>query len=131
MAKTINLGIRVIGVQSEGADAVHRSWKSGTLQTTPEVRTFAGGLATRVAFELPFGMLSELLDDFVLVSDAELYEAIHFLVEMTHQVAEGAGAASTAAALRMREELSGLDVGLMLSGGNIGVESMFGGAKRG
>ncbi|MFO7942083.1 MAG: threonine/serine dehydratase [Bacillota bacterium] len=124
VAKTVNPDIRLVGVQAEGADAVYRSWHSGRLQTIPEVNTFAGGLATRVAFELPFRMLRGLLDDFVLVSDEEMIEAIKFLMDMTHQVAEGAGAASTAAALRMRSELADMRVGLMLSGGNIGFETL-------
>ncbi|MFP4200226.1 MAG: threonine/serine dehydratase [Clostridia bacterium] len=124
VAKTVNPAIRVIGVQAEGADAVYRSWRSGRLETVPQVDTFAGGLATRVAFELPLQMLRDLLDDFLLVSDEEMIEGIKFLMDMTHQVAEGAGAASTAAALRMREDLAGMRVGIMLSGGNIGVETL-------
>ncbi len=124
VVKTINPSIRVIGVQAEGADAVYRSWQSGSLQERPEVSTFAEGLATRVAFELPLGVLTEVLDDFVLVSDEEMRDSIGFLLEMTHMLAEGAGAASTAAARRMSAELAGRRVGLILSGGNLNLDRL-------
>ncbi len=124
VAKTINPDIRLVGVQAEGADAVYRSWRDGTLQETPEVRTFAEGLATRVAFELPFKMLRQLLDDFILVSDDEMRAAIRFLLETTHMVSEGAGAATTAAALKLGEALRGRRVGLILSGGNMNLDRL-------
>ncbi len=124
VAKTINPDIRLIGVQAEGADAVYRSWRDGTLQQTPEILTFAEGLATRVAFELPFRMLRDLLDDFLLVSDDEMRAGIRFLLDNTHMVAEGAGAATTAAALKLGDELRDKRVGLMLSGGNMNLDRL-------
>ncbi|MFO8060148.1 MAG: threonine/serine dehydratase [Bacillota bacterium] len=124
VAKTLNPDIRVIGVQAEGADAVYRSWRDGRLQQTPEVATFAEGLATRVAFELPFKMLRQLLDDFILVSDGEMWAGIRFLLENAHMVSEGAGAATTAAALKLAPELRGRRVGLILSGGNLSLDRL-------
>jgi threonine dehydratase len=64
------------------------------------------------------------LDDFVLVSDAELEEAVRLLLRHTGNVAEHAGAAPLAAALRIREQLAGRRVVLILSGGNLGYESV-------
>jgi len=119
VVKTINPNLRLIGVQAEGADAVYQSWKANELLTRPKVTTFAEGLATRVAFRLTFRMLQTYLDDFVLVSDDELRSAIGFLLEMAHLLAEGAGAATTAAAGRLKGELAGKHVGIMLSGGNL------------
>jgi threonine dehydratase len=60
-----------------------------------------------------------MLDDFVLVSEEEIQRAVLTLFETTHQVAEGAGAAATAAAFRMRTQLKDRKVGLILSGGNL------------
>ncbi len=124
VAKTVNPDIELIGVQAEGADAVYQSWRQGKLLERPKINTFAEGLATRVAFELPSKMLEDLLDDFVLVSDEEMRQGIRFLLEMTHLVAEGAGASSTAAAWRMRDKFANQKVGIVLSGGNINADRL-------
>lgn len=126
VAKSLNPAIRVIGVQAERAPAVYQSWKQGRLVETPDCDTFAEGLATRVAFELPFRILRRHLDDMVLVSEEEMKAAVVLLLETAHQLAEGAGAAATAAALKMRDQLAGKRVALMLSGGNITVERLRG-----
>lgn len=119
VAHAINPAIRVIGVQSQGAPAVYRSWKEGRRIETDAVHTFAEGLATRRPFELTLAWLPRLVDDVMLVSDAELRAAIRLLFATTRQVAEGAGAAALAALCQRRQELAGRRVGLMLSGGNL------------
>jgi threonine dehydratase len=116
--KAHNPVLRVIGVQSEAAPAAFRSWQEQRL-LEDEMRTFAEGLATRVAFELPQRILWDVLDDFVLVSEEELRVAIVRLLETARTVAEPAGAAALAAALKLRDEIVGKRVALMLSGGNI------------
>jgi threonine dehydratase len=83
------------------------------------METRAEGLATRVAFELPQQILWEQLDDFVLVSETQLEEAVVGMLECTRNLAEPAGAAPLAAALELRERLAGKRVALILSGGNI------------
>jgi threonine dehydratase len=59
------------------------------------------------------------LDDFVLVSEEEIRQAVILMLEHTHNLAEGAGAAALAAALRLRERLEGRKVVLVQSGGNL------------
>ena len=66
VAKAVRSSIEVIGVQSEAAPAAYRSWRAGAL-VADTTSTFAEGLATRTAFELPQQILRALLDDFVLV----------------------------------------------------------------
>ena len=83
------------------------------------METFAEGLATRTAFELPQRILWDLLDDFVLVSDDEIREAQALMIETTRNLVEAAGAAPLAAALKLREELAGKRVALVASGGNV------------
>ena len=122
--KALHPGLRVIGVQSEGAPAVTLSWQQRRMIATPEIATFAEGLQTRIPFELTMGILWERLDDCILVSDRELEEAIVLMLETTHQVAEGAGAAALAAALRMRSAIERKRVALILSGGNITLEGL-------
>jgi threonine dehydratase len=118
VAKSIRPEVEVIGVQSAQAPAAYRSWKEGRL-VEDEMNTFAEGLATRTAFELPQRILREHLDDFVLVDDADIKKAMLVLMEITRNLVEGAGGAATAAALKFKERLAGKKVVVVLSGGNI------------
>ena len=113
---------RVIAVQSESAPAMWHAWKNRTLDAYPTMKTEHEGLATRVPFELTNRILWELLDDFVLVTDEEINEAIRLLARHAKQVAEGAGAASLAAAIKLRDQLHGKRVVGILTGGNIPLE---------
>jgi threonine dehydratase len=122
--KATNPRIQVIGVQSDGAPAAYQSWRDRTRRTTERIETFAEGLATRSPFDLPQRILREHLDDFVLVSDAELYQAMRVLLVEGHLVAEGAGAAPLAAARKLRERLAGKTVVCWVSGGNATAESL-------
>lgn len=117
VAKTLAPSIRVIGVQSEAAPAAYRSWRERRL-LEDEMKTFAEGLATRVAFELPQQILWELLDDFVLVGDDEIREAQRVMIESTRNLIEAAGASPLAAALKLRDTLQGRRIALVASGGN-------------
>ena len=87
-------------------------------------RTFAEGLATGSAAELTQRILREQLHDFVLVSDAEIRQAMVWMIERAHTLAEGAGASALAAAYAMRERLSGRKVALICSGGNCSLEHL-------
>jgi len=92
--------------------------------TTERADTYAEGLATRAAWSLPMQILWRRLDDFLLVSDAEMRRATLTLLETTRQLAEGAGAAALAAAWRLRDELAGRKVAVVLSGGNLTLEAL-------
>jgi threonine dehydratase len=109
----------VIGVQAEGADAFTRSWRTGNRVSAERVATFAEGMATRVTFDLTFAILRELLDDVVTLSEAELADGIRLALKTTHNLAEGAGAASLAAAVKLADRLRGRKVVCVMSGGNI------------
>ena len=117
--KTLNPRIRVIGVQAEGASAFYQSWREGAIKMPTAVTTSAEGLATASAYELPFRVLHGLIDDIVLVSDDDMRRAVKTIFLATGQVAELSGAASTAAAFKLKEKLTGKRVALLLTGGNI------------
>lgn len=123
VAKTINPAIQVIGVQSAQAPAIQMSWASGKT-VSADMRTVAEGLATRVPFENTQRIMRQYLDDFVLVDDAAIDDAILLLLEHTHNLAEGAGAASLAAAIKLRQRLAGKNVVLVMSGGNLGMDQL-------
>src|SRR6266540_4137985 len=118
VAKAVGVPVEVIGVQAAAAPAAYRSWEARSL-VTDRMGTFAEGLATRTAFELPQRILWERLDDFVLVEEHELRDATYRMIELTRNLVEPAGAAALAGALRLRSRLSGKRVALVASGGNI------------
>ena len=109
----------VIGVQAEGAPAVAESWRAGEMRTTDSINTFAEGVATRVPAQMTLDIMHALLDDVILVSDDEMRQAVYWLLEHTHNLAEAAGAASLAAAFRERSRFAGKTVVGVLSGGNL------------
>ena len=115
---------RVIGVQSELAPAVTRSWRDGKPVETDTPRTFAEGMATRVPADMTLAIMRRLVHDMVLVGDDALREAIRLLLRVTHNLAEGAGAATTAAAFEMRSKLAGKTVVAVLSGGNLDLREL-------
>ena len=123
-AKALRPDAVVIGVQAEGASAAYKAWRDRAPRTTERAATFAEGLATRTSFDLPQAMLAALLDDFVLVTDDELYAAMRLLLVEGHVVAEGAGAAAIAAARRLTERLAGKRVACWVSGGNATADSL-------
>jgi len=123
VAKTLNPAIRVIGVQAAASPAGYESWRQHKLVTAPN-RTAAEGVATGSAFELTQSILWDHLDDFVLVSEEEIKQAIVWMLECTHSLAEGAGAASLAAAYKLRERLQGQRTGIVCSGGNASLASL-------
>ena len=120
--KHLNPRVRVIAVQSDAAPAVWHAWRNRNLDPYPTMKTEHEGLASRVPFEMTNQILWQLLDDFVLVSDEDINGAIRLLARNAKQVAEGAGAASLAGALRLRDQLHGKKVVGILTGGNIPLE---------
>ncbi|MGH9159194.1 MAG: threonine dehydratase [Vicinamibacteraceae bacterium] len=114
---------RIIGVQAAGADAFARSWRTGTRVTTARADTFAEGIATRVTFDLPFGILAKRLDDVVTLTEQELADGVRLALHTTHNLAEGAGAASLAAAWQQRDALRGKRIVCVMSGCNLSLST--------
>jgi threonine dehydratase len=115
---------KIIGIQSELAPAVTLSWRGGQPVETDTPKTFAEGMATRVSASMTLEIMRRLVHDIVLVNEDELRDAVRLLLKLTHNLAEGAGAASTAAAFRMREDLAGKKVVGVLSGGNLDLREL-------
>jgi threonine dehydratase len=110
---------RIIGVQSDRAPAVTESWRTGQVIQTETAPTWAEGLATRVPASMTLAIMRRHVHDMVLVGEEELRSAVRLLLRLTHNLAEGAGAASTAAAFRLGAGLAGKKVVGVLSGGNL------------
>jgi len=117
-AKTIKPDITIIGVQSAQAPTQQKCWEKKSMEQG-NMATIAEGLATRVAFDNTQQLMRKYLDDFLLVDDRAIEQAVYLLLEHTHNVAEEAGAASLAGALQIKKQLAGKNVVLVMSGGNI------------
>ena len=113
---------RVIGVQAAEADAFTRSWRGTERVSMERIGTFAEGLATRYTFDLTFDILRRELDDIVTLAEPELEEGVRLALRGTHNLAEGAGAASLAASVKLRDRLQGKRIVCVMSGGNINAD---------
>lgn len=110
---------RVIGVQAARADAFARSWRGGERVVAERADTFAEGMATRVTFDLTFSLLKAQLDDIVTLEEGQLEDGVRMALQLTHNLAEGAGGSSLAAAKTFGDTLRGKKVVCVMSGGNI------------
>ena len=124
VARAVKPGLAVYAVQAERAPAAHDSWHAGRPIAGASADTFADGLATRNAYEMTFPALQAGLAGFVLVSEGEMAQAVRLLLATTHNLTEGAGAAGLAGLVKLRRELAGKSVGIILSGGNIDRETL-------
>ena len=115
----LGLTTDIVGVVAEGAPTLALSFEAGRPVPTNEARTFADGMACRVPNEDALAIIHRGAARIVTVSDDEIADAMRFLYEDTHNLAEGAGAAAFAALMQERGSLAGRKAGVVLSGGNI------------
>jgi threonine dehydratase len=123
VSQAVKPSVQVIGAQAEKAPAAYLTWKSRKRSEAP-METFAEGLATAAPFMLPQSILWEHLHDFVLVSEEEMLRGIVHYLERTHNLAEGAAAAPLAAAIKLRDQLQGKKVVLVMTGGNLSLTNL-------
>lgn len=119
--KQIAPRVKMIGVQAEQAPSYFLSWKEGKVVGTETCDTIADGLATRTPEAANVHDVRNLVDDIMLVSEAEMLRAIGTLLVEEHVLAEPAGAASTAALLSGIRDCAEKIV-LVVSGANISRE---------
>ena len=81
-------------------------------------------MATRRPVQMTLDIMRQVMDDAILVSDDELRRACRLILEQTHNLAEGAGAASLAAAWKERHRFAGKTVVGILSGGNLNLSQL-------
>ncbi len=124
VAKALAPTLRVYAVQAERAPAMHDAVKTGRSHAGQTADTFADGIATRGVYEMTWETLREGLSGFVTVTEAELAEAVRLVVGKTHNLVEGAGAAGLAGLMKLRHELRGQRVGIILSGGNLDLPTL-------
>jgi threonine dehydratase len=117
VANALNPKIAVIGVQAQLYPSMYDKIKGAHLPCGGD--TLAEGIAVKEPGEFTAKIIAELVDDIVLVSEAELEKAVSLLLQIEKTVVEGAGAAGLAAVLTNKDRFAGKKVGLVLTGGNI------------
>lgn len=110
---------RVVGVVAQGAPAMERSWRSGTLVATPTVDTIADGIAVRVPVPRALADMRGVVDDVLEVSDAAMLRAMRLLLIEAGLLAEPAGAAGVAAILEHAPAFAGARIATILCGSNV------------
>jgi len=117
--EALGLKTEVIGVVAANAATYALSFAAGKPVATNSADTFAGGLAVRVPDPEALDMICRHASRVVMVTEDEMRQAMRIIFSDTHNVAEGAGAAPLAAALRERDKLKGKKIAVVQSGGNI------------
>jgi len=115
----LGLATRIVGVVSTQAPCYALSFAAGRIVEAAVTTLLADGLACRLPDQAPLDVIRANVDEVVQVTDAEVAEAMRLIFASTHNVAEGAGAASCAAALQRLPAIAGKRIGLLLSGGNV------------
>lgn len=116
-ARSVKPGIRIIGVQARLYPSMYNAVKGERLPMRGD--TLAEGIAVKSPGQITTGIVRDLVDDIVLVSDDEMERAVSTLINIEKTVAEGAGAAGLAAVMADPGRFAGTNVGLVLTGGNI------------
>jgi threonine dehydratase len=117
--KTLNPKITIIGVQAEAVPSMKSALADGAPVLLPPATTIADGIAVRRVGETPFALVKEFVDEIVTVSEGEIANAVLLLLEIEKTVAEGAAAVPLAALMSKKISVSGKNIGLIVSGGNI------------
>jgi threo-3-hydroxy-L-aspartate ammonia-lyase len=119
--KALRPGVRVVGVEPEAGDDTRQSLAAGERVRIETPRTIADGQQADTPGRLTFEVNRRLVDAVEVVSDAEIVAAMAFLFDRMKLVAEPSGASALAALLAGRIDAAGARVGVIVSGGNVGV----------
>jgi threonine dehydratase len=122
-AKSIKPNIKVLGVEPVGADDAYRSFKAGKRILMDKPKTIADGLRGSTS-EMTFAHICEYVDDVVTVSDEGIVTAMRTIWEIMKILVEPSGAVPFAALIEQKVELKGKRIGIILSGGNLDLDSL-------
>ena len=117
--KHVGASTRLVGVVSAHATAYLESYRAGRVLEAPVTTVLADGMACRRPDAAALEIMLRDVDEVIQVTDIEVAQAMRVLFADTHNVAEGAGAASLAGALQQREKWAARSVGVTLCGGNV------------
>lgn len=119
-AHAMRPALRIVGVEPETANDTFLSLKQGKIISTPLSRSIADGLLSPAPGRLTFPVMQQHLESVALVTDAEIAEAVRFMLIRMKLLVEPSGAAGVAALMAGKvPDLRGKKVGVVLSGGNV------------
>jgi threonine dehydratase len=126
VVKSLKPDVRIVGVQSQAYPAIHRSFTDRRFLSCSQGTTIADGIAIKQPSEFTFSLIQQYVDDVITIDEQEIASAVMSLMEWDHMLAEGAGAASVAALLKLSDcktlpPLAGRSIACIISGGNIDV----------
>lgn len=113
--------VKIIGVEPKVANDTYLSLKNGKITSIQKAPTIADGLRTNQPGDLTFPVLQKYLDDLVLVSDDEIYQAIYFVLERMKQLIEPSSATVIAAAMFNHLGVKNKKIVTVISGGNVDI----------
>jgi threo-3-hydroxy-L-aspartate ammonia-lyase len=117
--RALSPGCLLYGVEPEAGNDGQQSLRTGEIVHIDTPRTIADGAQTQHLGQLTFPIIQRDVDDILTVSDEELVACMRFFAERMKIVVEPTGCLGFAAARRMKEQLKGKKVGILISGGNI------------
>ena len=115
----LGLKTKIVGVVAQNAPAYATSFEAGEVRETNSAETFADGMACRAPSRQALETICKGAERIVKVSEDEIASAMRAYYSDTHNLAEGAGAASLAALLKEQAQMTGRKVSVILSGGNV------------
>jgi len=118
VAKSLNPGIKVIGLQTEASDPWLHSFRQRKAVQVEYGETLADGLLGEVG-AANLDMVLRYVDDFLVVKESEVAEAMHWMVKYQHQIVEGSAAVGVAALLHHLPDIGGLKVLNIVTGSNV------------
>jgi threonine dehydratase len=118
-AKALFPGVKVIGVETEGANDAYQSFRAGKIIRLENVETIADGMRTPEVGGINFEIIRKYVDDVITISDADIFPAMKFFYERMKIVVEPTGAVASAAAMKNALNIKGKRVCCVISGGNV------------
>jgi threonine ammonia-lyase medium form len=118
-AKQASPGVKIIGVETEGADDANQTFRQRSIVKLKTVQTIADGMRTLSIGSLNFEIMMQYVDDMTTISDGDIYPMMRFFHERMKIVVEPTGAVAPAAVFKNSLQLRGKRIGVLISGGNV------------
>jgi threonine dehydratase len=125
--KSVNPRTRIVGCWPENSRVLYECLRAGRIIEFPEEPTISESTTGGVEeASVTFPLCQQLLDDYALVSESEIREAMRLIFNKEHRIIEGSAAVAVAAYMKKRETFAGQNVVIILCGRNIASEKLIG-----
>jgi len=122
--KSLNPAVRMVGVEPERASSMYQSIKNGRITRLADTTSIADGLAAREPGLLTFEITKRNVDEVLLVSEEQIEKAVFTVMRECHLIVEPSGAAAVAALIEKAHVKPGEKVAVVVSGGNISLQTL-------